>query len=196
MLHPVILDAIFFGVKRNNMYGNIVLASTKGEFVPNAIKWFTGSVFSHSLVTTPDILNTPMCIEASSRGVDFTRFDNSYINNENQGYEIWKVKIDQKIKNKATVFILNDLEIGYGFLQFSYFIFRKICLFFGKDIKSWNNWSKSGMICSELCVSYLTACGLKDIFTGYGIGSIAPQDLQNIFKSRPDIFEKIQSVRL
>src|ERR1035437_501682 len=128
------------------MYGNIVLAGTKSGFTPNAIKWFTGSQFSHSFVTTPDILNIPMCIEAAESGVDFTRFDTSYVNNQDQGYEVWKVKIDQSIKDKAVVAILSDLEISYGILQYPWFMWRSICLFFGKDIKSHNNWNKGGMI--------------------------------------------------
>lgn len=178
------------------MHGNIVLASTKGQFIPNAIKWFTGSMFSHSLVTMPEVLSTPMCIEAAETGVDFTRFDTGYVNAQDQGYEVWNLKIDQSIKDEALVKILSDLEIGYGFLQYPWFMWRRLCKFFGKDIKSQNNWDHNGMICSQLCVAYLEACGLGVLFTGYGKGSIAPQDLQDIFKAHPELFEKIESVRL
>lgn len=178
------------------MYGNIVLASTKGEFIPNAIKWFTGSVFSHSFVTTPDILETPMCIEACNHGVDFTRFDKGYSDNLAQGYEVWNLKIDQKIKDEAVVQILNDLELGYGFLQYPWFMWRRLCLLFGKDIKKQNNWNQDGMICSQLCVAYLKACGLGVLFMDYGNGSIAPQDLQNIMKAHPELFDLVERIRL
>jgi hypothetical protein len=178
------------------MYGNIVLASTKGQFLPNAIKWFTKSVFSHSLVTVPDVLGVPMCIEAAETGVDFTRFDTGYIDNQDQGYEVWNIKIDQEIKDNAIISILSDLEISYGFFDYPFFIWRSICLLFGKDIKSQNNWISQGMICSQLCVSYLNACELSYIFAGYGSGSVTPQDLQNIFKIHPELFEKTASVRL
>lgn len=179
------------------MYGNIVLAGTKGQFVPNAIKWFTVSVFSHSLVTMPDVLGTPMCIEAAESGVDFTRFDTSYIKNEEQGYEVWRIKISQDIKDEALVKILSDLEIGYGFLQFLFFIVRRICRLFDLDIKSKNNWfRKEGMICSQLCVAYLEACGLGSLFSEYGKGSIAPQDIKNAMVAHPELFEMIESVRL
>lgn len=178
------------------MYGNIVLASTKSGFVPNAIKSFTGSIFSHSLVTMPAVLGVPMCIEAAETGVDFTRFDTGYVNAQDQGYEVWNIKIDQSIKDKAIISILSDLEISYGFLQYPWFMWRRVCLFFGKDIKSQRNWDHNGIICSQLCVAYLKACGLGHIFKGYGDGSVAPQDLQNIFKSHPELFEKIDSVRI
>jgi len=178
------------------IYGDIVLADTKSGFVPSAIKWMTNSQFSHSFVTTPDILGTPMCIEASGSGVDFTRFDTSYQNNLGEGYEVWHIKIDQSIKDAAIVSILADLEMGYGFLQFPWFMWRKLNSMLGRDIKAQNNWDTSGFICSQLCVAYLTACGLSYIFNGYGNGSIAPQDLENIFIAHPELFEKTVSVRL
>ena len=177
-------------------YGSIVLASTASGFIPNAIKFVTGSIFSHSFITTPDILSTPMCIEAAESGVDFTRFDKSYQNDPNQSYEVWNVLVDQETKDKAIVSVLNELQIPYGLLQYPWFMWRRVCVFFGKDIKSQDNWNKDGMICSQLCVFYLKACGLEKIFKDYGEGSIAPQDLQDIMKANPDLFKKIDSVRL
>ena len=177
-------------------YGNLVLASTKKGIIPNAIKWFTNSVFSHSFVTMPDILGTPMCMDASESGVDMLRFDYGYSDNPGQGYQVWELKLPQNVKDKAIVQILKDLETSYGFLAFPWFVWRKVCRWFGKDVKAQNNWSQAGMICSQLCVAYLLACGLESVFKGYGTGSIAPQDLQNIFVAHPELFEKIEEVRL
>lgn len=178
------------------MYGHIVLASTKSGFIPNAIKAVTNSQFSHSLVTLPDILGISMCIEAAEGGVDTTRFDTGYKNNLNEGYQVWRVKVESAAKDTAIKSILNDLEVGYGVLQFPWFIWRAVNRLFGKDIKAQNNWDTSGMICSQLCVAYLKACGLSSVFVGYGNGSIAPQDLQNIFVAHPEHFELIETVRL
>jgi hypothetical protein len=178
------------------MYGNIVLASTKKGFVPNAIKSFTGSVFSHSLVTMPDILGIPMCIEAAEGGVDTVRFDKNYVNDPGQGYQVWKVKTSQEVKDRAIVQLLGSLETGYGFLEYPWFMWRRLNSLLGKDIKAQDNWNTSGTICSQLCVEYLKACGLGYVLIGYGRGSIAPQDLQNIFKSHPEMFELEEEVRL
>jgi hypothetical protein len=178
------------------MYGHIVLANTKSGFIPSGIKWITNSQFSHSFVTTPDVLGTPMCIEAAEGGVDFTRFDAGYENNQNEGYEVWSIKIDQSVKDAAIVSILADLETGYGFLQFPWFVWRKLNRLVGRDIKAQNNWDTDGMICSQLCVAYLKACGLQSVLAGYGDGAIAPQDLQNIFIAHPELFEKVTDVRL
>jgi len=176
--------------------GNLVLATTESSFISKCIRWFTQSQFSHSFVTMPDVLSFPMCIEAAGGGVDYIRFDTEYSNNQAASYQLWNIKIDQSIKDKAMQSILNDLEIGYGFFQYIYFIWRKINSLLGRDIKSQNNWFNEGMICSQLCVAYLTACGLGYIFAGYGKGSIAPADLFTIFNAHPELFEAIQSVRM
>lgn len=176
--------------------GDVVLADTKKGFVVNAIKWFTKSQFSHSLVTMPSLMDFPMCIEAAENGVDMTRFDTGYENNMGQGYQVWSINIDQDIKDEALKVIINDLEIMYGVFQYPWFMWRKLNLLLGRDIKAQDNWTHDGMICSQLCVAYLRACGLDDVFKGYGNGSISPQDLQDIFKANPDLFSLSEQIRL
>lgn len=178
------------------MYGHIVLADTKSGIIPSGIKWMTNSQFSHSFVTMPDILGVSMCMEAAEGGVDFTMFDTGYKNNLNEGYQVWNIKIDQSIKDAGIVSILADLEMGYGFLEFPWFVWRKLNMIIGRDVKAQNNWNTDGMICSQLCVGYLKACGITNIFTGYGNGSIAPHDLQTIFMAHPELFELVETVRL
>src|SRR5271167_4658793 len=129
-------------------YGHVVLADTKSGFVPSLIKFVTDSEFSHSFVTIPDILGVPLCIEAAEVGVNTTPFNKSYAKNMNEGYEVWEVRVSKKIKDAAIKSLLNDLEIGYGFLQFPWFIWRAINRFFGRDIKKSNNWDTNGIICS------------------------------------------------
>lgn len=176
--------------------GDVVLANSKKGFIQQAIKWFTKSQFCHSFVTMPTLMGFPMCMEAAENGVDMTRFDTSYQNNQDQGYEVWSINIDQDIKDQALKTIINDLEIMYGVFQYPWFIWRKLNMLLGRDIKAQNNWTHDGMICSQLCVMYLRACGLDDILAGYGNGSISPQDLRDIFKAHPDLFVLSESVRL
>jgi hypothetical protein len=176
--------------------GDIVLADTKSGFVDSCIKWFTSSTFSHSFVGMPDLLGFPMCIEAAEGGVDMTRFDTGYVNNQEEGYQVWTVNLPQDVKNVALQSIINDLETGYGILEYPWFMWRRINLLFGRDIKAQNNWNTSGMICSQLVVAYLKAAGLQSVLTGYGNGSVSPQDLQNIMQAHPEIFTLSQTVRL
>lgn len=178
------------------MAGDIVLASCKDNWISKCIEWFTKSVFSHSFVTMPDILGVPMCIEAVEGGINMGLYDRVYLKSPGEGLEIWTINIDQEIKDEALRNIMNYLQVGYGFLEYPWFMWRHLLRAFGKDIKAQDNWNKSGMICSELCVEYLKACGLDFIFEGYGDGSIAPQDLQDIMKAHPDLFTLTERIRL
>jgi hypothetical protein len=175
--------------------GNIVLATSKSSLLSKFIRWFTNSKFSHSFVTMPDVLGIPMCIEAESGGVDTARYDSNYLNNADEAVEVWTLNIPQTVKDQALKQIINDLEIPYGFLEYVWFIWRKLNLLFGRDIKNQNNWNTNGMICSQLVVAFLKACKL-DIFQGYGNGSIAPQDLRNIMVAHPELFTLSQQIRM
>lgn len=175
--------------------GNIILATSKSSFMSKCIRWFTSSQFSHSFVTMPDVLGLPMCIEADAGGVDCARLDTNYLDNTDEAFQVWTVNVSQDVKDQALKQIINDLEVSYGILEYPWFMWRRINKLFGKDIKNQNNWNTDGMICSQLCVAYLKACNLE-IFQGYGVGSIAPQDLQDIFKAHPQLFILSQSIRM
>lgn len=177
--------------------GDIVLASTKKGFIPNAIKFFTKSKFSHSFIIMGDLLGVTLCEEADAGGVEVCRFDLNYANNTNEGYEVWTVNLPQAVKDTAIQKIMNELEVNYGFLEYVWFIWRAINKLFGKDIKQQNNWAaNSGYICSQLVVQYLKDLGLNQVLVGYGNGSIAPEDLAVIFSAYPNCFTKKESVRM
>lgn len=175
------------------IYGNICLATSRTSFLSKMIRWFTRSSFSHSFVTMPDVLGVPMCIEASEGGVDMARMDLNYTSNADEALEVWELSAPLDAKNKAVQSVLSDLEITYGILEYPWFIWRRICGLFGKDIRSRDNWNQGGMICSQLCVAYLSACGLSSIFAGYGKGSVAPQDLREIMLAHPELFKLTSS---
>lgn len=172
-------------------YGYIVLASTKDEWFPALIRWVTKSKFSHSLITIPDILGIPMCMEASGQGVNTLRFDKGYLNNTQQEIKIYKVNVSKELKDSAIQKCLNDLEVSYGYLELPWFLWRSLNKFFGKDIKKQDNWFQNGIICSELCVSYLTYCGLGNLFKDFGNSSVNAQDLYEIIQSNPSLFESV-----
>lgn len=174
-------------------YGHIVLAGTKSGIVPNAIKFFTNSKFSHSLITVPDLIDVPMCIEAAESGISMARFDSAYQNNPEQQIEIWEVLISPEVKDVGIKTCLDQLQMKYGFLEIPWFCWRYINKKLGKDIKSQDNWFNKNEICSELCEYYLTAAGLGVLFEGYGDSSVCPEDLATIMKNNPKYFNKIFS---
>ena len=174
-------------------YGHIVLASTKSGVVPSAIKFITKSQYSHSFITAPTIVGLPMCVEAAESGIDMIRFDDAYTQNAAENIEIWEVLISDEMKDKGLVAVFDKLETSYGFLELPWFVWRWMNRLVGRDIKSQNNWSKNGTICSQLCRIYLTATGLGSLFEGYGKGAVAPQDLSVVMNANPQLFKKVYS---
>ena len=179
-------------------YGQIVLvdSNVQESWIAPFIQWFTNSPFSHSLVKIPAILNNPMCMEATGGGVDTKKFS-GYQYDPNCGYEVWQLNLPQETIDSAISSLLNELEIGYDYLAYVWFIWRKICSIFGKDIKNQNNWfSNNGLVCSALCVAFLRNCKLDSYLQGYGNGSIVPGDLHNIFSAHPEMFTLVEKVRM
>ena len=180
--------------------GNIVLVNSRWgstwleTFISNSIKWFTNSPYSHSLVTFPPLFGNNMCIEASGNGVTMQSFDNVYWNNPSQGCDVYELTtISQEKRDAAAAALINELDASYGFLEYPFFMWRRLNELVGRDIKSHDNWSQNGIICSWLCVQYITNCGLGYLFEGYGKCSVSPKDLRNIFDANPDLFKKIGS---
>lgn len=173
-------------------FGHIVLADNKTNWFSKLIKLITRSEWSHSLVMVPPICGVDLAIEAKNTGVNGVAFDKAYRTNRKRGYKVFRVNIDPTVKEQAIAECLQELQTGYGFLELPWFAWRSISAFFGKDIRSQDNWSQAGIICSELCVMYLSKCGLDRLFEGFGKGSIHPEDLENIMLAHPAIFELIE----
>lgn len=184
-------------------YGYVVLASTQGEFIANAIKWFTRSRFSHSFVTVPAQIGREMCIEADGNGIAEIEFDVGYRNNPAQTYMVYRVNLPQEVIDKALQACLDDLEHKYAYLAYPWFIYRTLMWkLFKKDIKAKNNWYTKNLVCSGLVRLYLDAesvrdhlssKGLQNLFSGYGLGSMAPEDLFYVLEANPELFTKIEA---
>lgn len=170
------------------MYGQIVLANTKKGLVPSAIRFFTSSKFSHSLVTLPDTLGVPMCIEASSKGISTVRFETAYLQNPHVEIEVWDVHLTNEEIDLALIAVLNHLESSYGYSELPWFVWRWFNKKLGRDIKHENNWFKKDEICSELCEFYLMNTKLRLLFTGYGDSSMCPQDIRDVMVANPMFF--------
>jgi hypothetical protein len=184
-------------------YGNIVLAKTKGEWIANAIEWFTRSRFSHTLVTAPPQAGYEMCIEASGKGIDELNFDTGYRNNPTQCYLLYRVNLPIEVLDAAMRECLDQLEGGYAYLAYPWFMWRTflkaVC---NIDIKHQDNWYKKQMVCSGLVRLFLDSKAVKDylskfgqpsLFKDFGQGSVHVEDLFQIFQSNPKLFELIET---
>jgi hypothetical protein len=140
-------------------YGYIGFAYSKGEFIASAICWFTKSKWSHSFITVPPMLEKEMVMEAAQGGVQMIPFDRGYRDNSTQIYEIYKFKVDQDSIDKSILECADHLEETYGFLQYPWFMWRSLNKLFGRDIKSQNNWSSQGEVCSDLTRRFIEGAG-------------------------------------
>lgn len=171
---------------------NIVFASTAKEFMPNAIRWFTRSKWSHSLLTTPDYLKRSMCIEVAGNGISMLDFDLGYRNNPQQAYEVYEINKPINDKSRVVRELLDYLEKPYAYLSYAWFIWRFFLRLFKKDIKSQDNWYSNSFVCSGLLREYLGLCGLGYLTSEYGKGSFSTQDLYEVVISNPEMFKLVE----
>lgn len=174
-------------------YGYVCFAYSKNEWIAKQIAMFTKSQWSHSFLTVPSLLGKDMAMEAAGNGVSMIPFDIAYRANVNQNYETYRFKIDQAAIDKGILKTIDLLETGYGYLHYPWFIWRSLNKLFGRDIKSQNNWLQNGTVCSDLVRLYITNAGRGDLFKDFGIDSANAQDIYDIVKANPDLFELVES---
>lgn len=172
-------------------YGHIVISSNMKDWDAQVIKFFTGSYFSHALLTV-NVLDRLVALEATGKGTSAVPFDIGYESNDGEDYVMFSVNIPQEVKDVAISKCLDDLEKTYGYLELPWFAWRAVCKLFGKDIRSKDNWSQAGIICSEYASNYLKSCGLQDLFKDFGQGSISAQDVYEICKAHPEVFTEVK----
>lgn len=174
-------------------YGYVCFAYSKNEWVAKAIAWFTKSQWSHSFITVPPMLGKEMVMEAASGGTQMVMFDGAYRNNPNQKYEVYRLKVDKQVIDEAILKCMERLEMPYGYMEYPWFIWRSINKLFGRDIKAQDNWSQKDEVCSGLASFFLNSATLQILFAGFGKNSVTAQDVYEIVKANPDLFELVES---
>lgn len=173
-------------------YGYVCFAYSKNEWLAKAIAWFTKSQWSHSFIMAPSMIDREMAMESASNGVSLVPFDSSYRNNDNQKYEVYRFKMSKESIDKGVLMTMDMLETPYGYLEYPWFMWRSLNALLGRDIKSQNNWSQQGTVCSGLVRLYIDSVS-PGLFTDFGKDSANAQDVYNVVKARPDLFELIES---
>lgn len=174
-------------------YGHVVISNTKKGLIQSLIRFFTQSKFSHSFFTTPPVCGKEMAIEAGGSGVAAIAFDTHYRKNPKVAYRVYRFLASSELKDKAIGAALEELQLGYGYLEILWFAWRGLNKYFGRDIKHQRNWSQAGIICSELTASYIEGSGCPGLFAAYGTGSINAQDILEICEANKSLFELIET---
>lgn len=173
-------------------YGFICFAYSKNETIAKIIAKVTSSQWSHSFITVPSILGKEVVMEAASNGIDMTLFDLSYRNNANESYEVYKFLVKPEKIDHSIVKCMKKLESSYAYLELPWFIWRALNKKLGRDIKSHNNWSTNGLVCSGLVRKFIENAGQGALLSGFGRDAVAPQDIYEIVLAHPELFQLVE----
>lgn len=173
-------------------YGYVGFSFSKDKWYDRVIAKITKSRWSHSFFTVPAILDQEMVMESVGGGVMMTPFKSAYKDNATQAYELYKFNTTNMQIDAGVLSMLNQLETSYGYLEYPWFIWRTVCGYFGKDIRQEDNWSKQGIVCSGLVRCFIEQSGYSELFKQFGKNSATAEDVYQIIKNNPKLFELIE----
>ena len=153
--------------------GTVGFTRKKGNFISKAIRWFTGSKWSHTFIMY-QVEPEPLVVEAGIFEVlidlpakyDTHHYVTAYF--EPAGFSSEEIE-------RGIARVRSKIEVHYGWLQLLGFIpvviFRRL---FGLKI---SNPSKGGIICSELVLLYLRALEPGSKWDSMDKNATSPEDL-------------------
>lgn len=167
----------------------------KWNFYSAAVKYITGSPWSHSFILLGSVNGEISAMEADL-DVTVVSWQSQYVTADNDYYEVYRpIKASQEDIQRATQYCFdNYAEEVYGFLEIPWFIYRIYAnKWFGWKPKK--NWSSTGMFCSELTYDYLYQLGgeYRDLIKDFTPDTASPADLYNLAKTRLDLFQFVLS---
>lgn len=174
--------------------GDIIIMNNKAKgFYRWAIRLVTGKPYTHTAVGIGDIAGINSIFEADLCMA--TTPTDKTINDPLIDYEIYYVNVPETFKAQM-VSELYKAYAGdvYGFLQLPWYLYRRIALWFGVDIKGHRNWFTGGEVCSEMEFYYLMSISnffpkLKTVLDTYTSDTASPGDIADIIHMfEPEIF--------
>jgi hypothetical protein len=177
--------------KKVNTYGYVCFAYTD-VWYDWCIAKVSGSQWSHAFLTIPPIVGREMVLEAVKNGVSACPFDREYKGNSKVKYEVYRFNGNAANIDAAISKCMNRLETSYGFLEYPWLMWRYLNSWFGRDIKSQNNWCRQGTVCSGLVRQFIEESGF-DFFSDFGRDAVTPGDAYAVVKAHPELFQLIES---
>ncbi len=167
-----------------------------GGFFASAIRFFTKSKYSHTLMISDDTLGAEAVQEAGVI-VQVVPFDKYYRHCDKEIYKMYRPKAPEEVKAQSAKKVFVEFAgVTYGKLQLIWFIYRAVMEnVFKKDVRSQKNWMTDGVICSELVYWYLWNLGepYQSLLKPWNPDTIQAQDILNIVEANPDLFELVEA---
>jgi len=156
--------------------------------IQKGIRFFTGSIFSHSFVVIDGPNNIKSVLETTSTLVSVSPLDRKV--NEPDWVQIWEpIAPDEYKKYAISETYKKFVGKRYGYESYFWFIYRWIVRKFGYEpTKMWRSFSK-GVTCTELSCNYLFKIGsyFPELFKN-DLNTYAPQELYEIMNNNQDFF--------
>jgi hypothetical protein len=176
--------------------GMIFFSNNKKTLFAKLIRFFTHSKISHSGLITFDLNGIPACQEETMlvQVVPWANYDKSTVDDYYLVYKIKDGLVSEADKQKALRYCFTEYAgVQYGYLQILWFVWRWFAeKVLRKDVTHKKNWFTDGVVCSELVYVYLLQLGIiSGALAKFNSDTVQAEDLLQIVKSNPEIFEKV-----
>jgi hypothetical protein len=176
--------------------GCVGLSNSKSGAFPALVRFFTGSKYSHTFLTTFSFKSTSSVQEASST-VQVVPLDRHYRNEPKEQYWLYEcTQASESEKEKALEYCFREFAgVKYGTLQLLWFVYARFAKFVGYDVSRRTNWFTDGLICSELVYWYLFNLNdsYRNLLRHSFADTIQAQDIADIIGANPSHFHLIES---
>lgn len=154
------------------------------SFIQRAIRFFTGSKFSHSF-TIIAVGEELSALETTETRVTITPINLKL--KENNWVQIWEVfaKKEEKL-NALNRSYYNHSGKMYGYKSYLWFLYRYFARKFGKDPTRMWGWASKGITCTELTCDYLAKL-FPEIFIN-DLNTYSPEELRKLMLQHTDKF--------
>lgn len=158
-------------------------------FIQKAIRYFTGSIFSHSFITMNGPRDILCALETTSTIVKLAPLEHKL--SEPNWIEMWEILADPIDIERASIQTFAEyVGSRYGYESYLWFMYRSGVRKFGYEpLKMWD-WASHGVTCTELSCYTIERINpsFHTIFEGRDYNTIAPQELSIIMHDRSDLF--------
>jgi hypothetical protein len=168
-----------------------------GTFIQKAIKYFTGSQWSHSFTVMLNENGVLSALETTSTQVHLDPMINKM--SEPDYVQIWEVIAPEEDLHRANELVRKQfLGMWYGYLSYLWFMYRWLLRKMGKEPMTMWGWVSGGVTCTELTCTgiYYISEIFKGLFVGRDINTQAPQELEAIMINNPALFRFVGWLKL
>ena len=163
-----------------------------GTWIQRAIRFFINGDFSHSFPVIDGPYRIVSAFETTDTIVRCIEITKKL--EEPDWVQIWEPIASQEAKDAAAADVYREYTgVWYGFPSYIWFMYRWVMRQFGKEPTQVWDWASKGVTCTELTCYYLMRLGpdFSVLFAGKDFSAQSPQELVNIVKANPDLFNMV-----